>query len=178
MKYKDFKEKIEDWGRKHGYVARVGIDYHQTYIKVWSSQAFYFNTYISNRHRFALDTDYTHFKEIEEYARAELFDTIVGFAKTPLEDRDEKEFIIPLPGLVTTDGGQQYLSYKDCKFFASRRDETLKQIWKEELLKYVPEIYRQFAVERQYDYLYDMYIDEFEDYDEERIYLMNTNNHA
>lgn len=58
-----------------------------------------------------------------------------------------KRFIVPLPGLVTTDGQQQYLSNKSDKWFASRRDERLRQTWKEEHLGYIPEVYRQFAVE-------------------------------
>lgn len=70
------------------------------------------------------------------------------FAATKPEDRkDEKMFIIPLPGLVTTDGRQQYLTHKDCNFFACRRKNNLRQTWKEEHLKFVPEVYRQFAVE-------------------------------
>ena len=60
---------------------------------------------------------------------------------------DEKMFIIPLPGLVTTDGKQQYLTHRDNTFFACRREKELRQIWKEEHLKFVPEVYRQFAVE-------------------------------
>lgn len=58
-----------------------------------------------------------------------------------------KRFIVPLPGLVTTDGQQQYLTNKGGTWFASRRDENLRQTWKEEHLVYVPEIYRQFAVD-------------------------------
>lgn len=54
---------------------------------------------------------------------------------------------MPLPGLVTTDGQQQYLTNKAGKWFASRRDERLRQTWKEEHLFYIPETYRQFAVE-------------------------------
>lgn len=58
-----------------------------------------------------------------------------------------KRFIVPLPGLVTTDGHQQYLTNRKGKWFASRRYEVLRQTWKEEHLDYIPEIYRQFAVE-------------------------------
>lgn len=58
-----------------------------------------------------------------------------------------KRFIVPLPGLITTDGAQQYLTNKDSTWFASRRDENLRQTWKWEHLGYVPEIYRQFAVD-------------------------------
>lgn len=58
-----------------------------------------------------------------------------------------KRFIVPLPGLVTTDSQQQYLTNRGGKWFASRRDERLRQTWKEEHLGYIPEVYRQFAVE-------------------------------
>ena len=69
------------------------------------------------------------------------------YAKTPLEDREEpKRYIIPLPGLMTTDGEQQYLTHKG-NFFASRRNKNLRQTWKEKHLCYVPEQYRGYAVE-------------------------------
>lgn len=58
-----------------------------------------------------------------------------------------KRFIVPLPGLVTTDGQQQYLTNKGVTWFASRRVESLRQTWKWEHLDYIPEIYRQFAVD-------------------------------
>ena len=67
--------------------------------------------------------------------------------KEEVEESREKRFIIPLPGLITTDGEQQYLTYKDDKFFVSRRDEDLRQIWKRSHLDFVPEVYREFAVE-------------------------------
>lgn len=58
-----------------------------------------------------------------------------------------KRFIVPLPGLVTTDGKQQYLTNKGGTWFASRRDGNLRQTWKWEHLDYIPEVYRQFAVD-------------------------------
>lgn len=58
-----------------------------------------------------------------------------------------KRFIVPLPGLVTNDGQQQYLTNRDGKWFACRRRGGLRQTWKWEHLCYVPEIYRQFAVD-------------------------------
>ena len=86
--------------------------------------------------------------EIDLNDELDFINACIELGKTPIGDRKgEKRFIIPLPKLVTTDGRQQYLTHKDCKFFASRRDETLRQIWKEKHLKHVPEIYRQFAVE-------------------------------
>lgn len=58
-----------------------------------------------------------------------------------------KRFIVPLPGLVTNDGAQQYLTNRGGRWFACRSQEDLRQTWKEEHLDYIPEIYRQFAVE-------------------------------
>lgn len=58
-----------------------------------------------------------------------------------------KRFIVPLPGLVTNEGEQQYLTNRGGKWFACRRIKSLRQTWKEEHLGYIPEVYRQFAVE-------------------------------
>ena len=58
-----------------------------------------------------------------------------------------KRFIVPLPGLVTNDGQQQYLTKSKGKWFACRRHGKLRQTWKEEHLDYIPEVYRQFAVD-------------------------------
>ena len=167
MKYKEFKERIEDWGQKHDYKTEVETNFNHVYVSTKSDGVFRTLAIIRANSPGALDTDWEFFRDIKEDARVELLSIVAELAKTPIKDReDEKSFIIPLPGLITTDGRQQYLSYKDGFYFASRRDEDLRQIWKEEHLKHVPEVYRQFAMERQYDYLYDMYIDEFEDYDE------------
>lgn len=66
-----------------------------------------------------------------------------------------KRFIVPLPGLVTTDGKQQYLTNKGGTWFASRRDENLRQTWKWEHLDYIPEVYKKFAVDLM-DYVPEM----------------------
>lgn len=58
-----------------------------------------------------------------------------------------KRFIVPLPGLVTNEGEQQYLTNRGGKWFACRRVKSLRQTWKEDHLDYIPEVYRQFAVE-------------------------------
>lgn len=104
--------------------------------------------YINLNTRFEINTGYWAFKNLlAEDEKEKVYVLLTKLAETDPEDReDEKRFIIPLPGLVTTDGKQQYLSHKG-NFFASRRDEELRQTWKEEHLKFVPEVYRQFAVE-------------------------------
>lgn len=76
----------------------------------------------------------------------EILEAAIELAKTPLEEReDEKRYIVPLPCLMTTDGEQQYLTHKNGKFFASRRDERLRQTWKRKDLQYLPEEYQKYA---------------------------------
>lgn len=55
-------------------------------------------------------------------------------------------FIVPLPCLKTTDGEQQYLSYKDKKYFASRRNRRVQQTYSKEELDDIPEEYKKYAV--------------------------------
>ena len=103
------------------------------------------------KHR--IDNDITLWPETSEGEinlndELDFINACIELGNTPLADReDEKRFIIPLPRLVTTDGKQQYLTKKGGYFFASRRDESLIQTWKEEHLKYIPRVYVQFAVE-------------------------------
>lgn len=82
-----------------------------------------------------------------------------------------KRFIVPLPGLVTTDGQQQYLTNKGGTWFASRRVESLRQTWKWEHLDYIPEVYKKFAVDLM-DYVpevYGQFVEEFEALMEEKM---------
>ena len=147
MRYKEFKEKIEAWGRKYNYETEVVIDDFNVYVRANFSEYFQPFATISKLYIFMFETNWESFTKIETHARAELFDILVEFAKTPpAERKDEKRYIIPLPGLITTDGEQQYLT-KNETFFASRRDKNLRQTWNEDGLRFVPEIYRQFAVE-------------------------------
>ncbi|NIH40898.1 DUF1642 domain-containing protein [Enterococcus faecalis] len=61
--------------------------------------------------------------------------------------KKELVYEIPLSCLKTTDGEVQYLSYKDKKWFASRKNTWLKQRFTEtELREKVPEFYRELAV--------------------------------
>lgn len=77
----------------------------------------------------------------------EIVKAAMDYATTPPKEReDEKRYIIPLPHLVTSDGEQQYLTHSG-DFFACRRDKKLRQTWKEEHLKYIPEEYRKYAIE-------------------------------
>ena len=148
MRYKEFKKAIENWRRKYSYAAEVEFGDFHTFVKVGVDEVLYTIAHISNIYIFVLETKWDYAAKIEYQARAELFDILVCLAKTPPIDRkDEKRFIIPLPGLVTSDNKQQYLTNANDTFFASRRNSKVRQTWKEEHLKFVPEIYRQFAIE-------------------------------
>ncbi|EPD09369.1 hypothetical protein Lpp70_00480 [Lacticaseibacillus paracasei subsp. paracasei Lpp70] len=50
----------------------------------------------------------------------------------------EKRYMVPLDGLVTTDGSQQYLTKRNGKWFASRIQPSLHQAFTDEELKLAP----------------------------------------
>lgn len=75
------------------------------------------------------------------------------FLMTPEEDRgisevvssEEEQYIIPMPGLSTTSGHQQFLTEKDGVYFSCRRNEDLHQVFTEEELENIPSAYRDYA---------------------------------
>lgn len=77
------------------------------------------------------------------------------FLITPEEDRgisemldtssEEEQYIIPMPGLSTTSGHQQFLTEKDGVYFSCRRNEDLHQVFTEAELGTVPSAYRDYA---------------------------------
>ena len=81
-------------------------------------------------------------------ADVNMIEGAVKYAKTPLNDREEKGiYVVPLPWLVTSDGEQQYLTKKGKTWFACRRQKHLKQTWKEGSLHEIPEEYRKYVKE-------------------------------
>lgn len=153
MRYKELKEKVEEWGQKYGIATEIRMD--ENLIEICSKTVgdeLVFTkplAYINKNKRLTFSLTWGIFRDVDltEFAKNALFEIILTFAQTDPKDReDEKRFIIPLPGLITTDGKQQYLT-KNVSYFASRRDKGLRQTWKEEHLMFVPAIYRQFAVE-------------------------------
>ena len=148
MKYIELKRVVEEWGKKYGYKPVIEVDFNYVNIGLEGDVLYDIICEIHKTQRCVIDLNWTPFRNLSENAKGHLFNIVTEFAATKPEDReDEKRFIIPLPELVTTDGKQQYLTYKDYNFFASRRDETLIQTWNEEHLKLIPEFYRQFIVE-------------------------------
>jgi len=79
----------------------------------------------------------------------EFLSLLTEYILTPLEKRGEIEvsyYRIPLPHLFTTNEQQQYITFKDDTYFASKFNEKLKQTFNEEELEDVPKFYRNLAV--------------------------------
>lgn len=72
--------------------------------------------------------------------------TLVTLGIDAVEVEKEKLYTIPLKGLITTDGHQQYLTGKVGRYFASRRNSSLKQTFTQtEIDNNVPACYREWA---------------------------------
>ena len=143
MKYKEFKEKINKIANDYNLNLKVTEDMDNIYIKMGEAICAYTKKAVLG----FISTDFGTMYYFNEKPRVEMLEALCELSTTPIEERqEEKRYIIPLPNLVTTDGEQQYLTHNG-SFFASRRNKKLRQIWKEEHLKYVPEEYRKYAVE-------------------------------
>lgn len=102
---------------------------------------------------FHVDTDIDAASQLDVEALAKVEAIVSLFLMTPEEDRGiyeathaEKKYTIPMPGLQTSNGGQQFLSEKDGNYFSCKRTEDLHQVFTEdELNAEVPEVYREFA---------------------------------
>lgn len=150
MRIDELVKRLEVIERKHDlhFEVRTYIFETEIFMKFADKDESVMIARISERETNALETMYANFLLLEDDIRAELFDIFAEYAKTPPDEREEeKRFIVTLPGLVTTDGKQQYLTHKGGYFFASRRKKNLRQTWKEKDLIYVPEVYRKYAVE-------------------------------
>ena len=79
----------------------------------------------------------------------EFLSLLSKYILTPFEKRGEVKVVyykIPLPKLFTTNEQQQYITFKDDTYFASKFNEKLKQTFNEEELEDVPKFYRDLAV--------------------------------
>lgn len=96
-----------------------------------------------------INTDYPIFTVLDFNLSRDILKPLVGYARTPVDLRRKEatRYIVPLPGLVTTDGRQQFLTHKLGNFFACGRKGELRQTWKEKDLEHIPEEYRKYAVE-------------------------------
>lgn len=143
MKIKEFKRAINNTGLQYGINLEVEEDNLAFYIVSGDK------TYASIHETTCclIDTNYSSFALLKEDIKEDLLKIIYQFAKTPVDERqEEKRYIIPLPNLTTSYGEQLFLTHQG-NFFPCKRDTRLRQTWKEEDLIYIPEEYRDFAVE-------------------------------
>ena len=143
MRIDELKKKLEVIGEKYNTHFEVEQYPKEFFVRINDKII----TRIYDEAENTLDTTYSAFMRLNEDLRTELFNIFIEYAKTPISEREEgKRYIVPLPGLVTTDGKQQYLTHREGRFFASKRRKKLRQTWKEKDLKYIPTAYRQYAV--------------------------------
>ena len=84
----------------------------------------------------------------------EFLSLLTEYILTPFEKRGDVKvayYRIPLPYLFTTNEQQQYITFKDNTYFASKFNEKLKQTFNEEELECVPKFYRNLAIEVKND---------------------------
>ncbi|MFR7348872.1 hypothetical protein [Peptoniphilus sp.] len=148
MRIDELKKELESIERIYDVTFRISKDISFTnFVIIDDYEESYICIVCENKENI-LSTNFASFYNLEDGLKDKLFNLFVEYAKTPISEREEeKRFIVPLPGLVTTDGRQQYLTHKLGKFFACGRDGKLRQTWKEKDLGYIPEEYRKYAVE-------------------------------
>ena len=143
MNKRELKDRINEIAKEYNTNLSVTEDAKNIYIKIKITIIAYTNKILPC----FINADTAGMYYLDEEARQKILEALYEYSKTPFKEREElKRYIIPLPHLVTTDGEQQYLTHNG-SFFASRRDKELRQTWKEEHLKYIPEEYRKYAVE-------------------------------
>lgn len=148
MRIDELVKRLEEIEKKHGLHFKVRKNILETNIFMELAYQDLMIVRIYERKTNALETIYAEFMHLEDDIRAELFDIFAEYAKTPIGEREEeKRFIVPLPGLITRDGEQQYLTHEGGHFFACWRKKELRQTWKEKHLKFLPKEYRKYAVE-------------------------------
>lgn len=141
--YKTFQEKMAKCGESVNQSVQVIYENSMVYVLFDS----YVICRVSMRDVGGIETNCPYFLMLPWEIKQRILDCCMELSLTPTDKRFEPtRYIIPLPRLVTSDGQQQYLTQKSKNWFASRRDLNLRQTWKEEHLKYVPEEYRKYAV--------------------------------
>ena len=136
----EFIEELREMGYRIKFYNNSIIIKEKVYIK--NIEFSYWSTFAAA----AIDGhDFLIYKETSK----DFFNLLTHYSLTPLEERGEFNislYKIPLKHLITTDGKQQYLTFKDGTYFASKFNKKLKQTFNEEELEHVPKFYRNLAV--------------------------------
>lgn len=141
--YKVFQEKMAKCGESIDMPVQVHYENSMVYV-LFDSHVI---CRISMLDVGGIETDCPYFAMLPFEIKQRILHWCVRLSLTPIDQRVEPtRYIVPLPKLVTSDGQQQYLTQKGRDWFACRKTPSLRQTWKEEHLKYIPEEYRKYAV--------------------------------
>ena len=133
-------------------VSQVAVDFYEQYKNYDLDFGEWFGDFYSEK----VKGDFPRIDELAEWLydndketnreREFALATLVVKGLEAVEVEKEKLYIIPLKGLITTDGHQQYLTGKVGRYFASRRNYSLKQTFTQtEVDNNVPACYREWA---------------------------------
>ena len=95
MRYKEFKEKVEAWGRRYDYKPVIEADFHRVYITLEEDDYSGDVCTIHNSERFVIDLNFESYRDFSENEKNDLFKIVTEFSATKPEDReDEKLFYV------------------------------------------------------------------------------------
>lgn len=125
MRFKEFEEKIEDWGRKYDDKPIIKINGYSVLLKMTINGKYKPMVRISSINSYELDTTYLYFSDLANDEKQDLFKIVTEFAATKPEDReDEKLFYLKNTSFFTHDY-DGYLNFDNCEFYMlNSRDET------------------------------------------------------
>ena len=91
MRYKEFKEKVEDWGKVYGYKPVVTVDFNYVNIGLEGDVLYDIICEIHKTQRCVIDLNWTPFRNLSENAKGHLFNIVTEFAATKPEDREDEK---------------------------------------------------------------------------------------
>ena len=89
MTYKEFKNAVEDWGRKYNYKPVVEVDPYCIYMTCDCKDSHSRIFDIHKSERFVIDLNWTSYRHLSENEKEELFKIVTEFAATKPEDRKD-----------------------------------------------------------------------------------------
>lgn len=125
MKYIEFKERIEVWGKTYDYRPIVETNRFHTLLKVGYDGEYKLTAVISNLESFTMITYHFCFNNLREESRKELFKIVTEYAATKLEDREaEKKYYLRLPIYYDNEWNYLKLERDTGKYFIRNKKEV------------------------------------------------------
>lgn len=93
MRYKEFKNAVEDWGRKYHYEPVISEDCHNIHMKFDNAINCDIVFEIYKLDKFGIDLNWGLYRTLPDDAKEELFEIVTELAATKPEDREDREDI-------------------------------------------------------------------------------------